>query len=354
MNKTILRHLISLAPLMAFPPLLSAGTPVDSELSPDHVQAAHHGHGDTHRHTEYAPIGVMGDHVHGAGEFMLSYRFMYMEMDGNRDGTSGVSANQVFRRGYMVAPTSMSMEMHMVGAMYAPTDALTLMAMLPHTRLSMDHVTRMGGRFTTESDGIGDFKLGALLAVLRSETHHIHLNLGVTAPTGSIDERDVTPMGPDQKLPYPMQLGSGTFDLLPGVTYLGQAGPWSWGAQLGGTIRMGTNDEGYSLGNRARATLWGAFRWTAFVSTSLRLDGQAWGDIDGADRDLNPSVVPTADPALRAGERIDLLFGVSLGGHGALEHHRLSVEAGLPVYQYLDGPQLETDFLVTAGYQFIW
>ena len=34
----------------------------------------------------HAPIGVMGDHRHEAGEIMFSYRFMYMNMDGSRDG----------------------------------------------------------------------------------------------------------------------------------------------------------------------------------------------------------------------------------------------------------------------------
>lgn len=34
----------------------------------------------------HAPIGVMGDHLHKKGSYMLSYRFMRMSMAGNRDG----------------------------------------------------------------------------------------------------------------------------------------------------------------------------------------------------------------------------------------------------------------------------
>ena len=41
---------------------------------------------DTH-----APIGVMGDHVMDEGEMMLSYRYMKMEMEGNRTGTDSKS-----------------------------------------------------------------------------------------------------------------------------------------------------------------------------------------------------------------------------------------------------------------------
>lgn len=32
----------------------------------------------------HAPIGVMGDHTHAAGEWMFSYRYMRMEMGGQR------------------------------------------------------------------------------------------------------------------------------------------------------------------------------------------------------------------------------------------------------------------------------
>ena len=39
----------------------------------------------------HAPIGVMGDHVHGAGEVMLTYRLMPMAMKGLQNGTAELS-----------------------------------------------------------------------------------------------------------------------------------------------------------------------------------------------------------------------------------------------------------------------
>ena len=42
----------------------------------------------------HAPIGVMGDHLHKKGEFMLSYRFMNMKMEDNRDGTNDLSVSE--------------------------------------------------------------------------------------------------------------------------------------------------------------------------------------------------------------------------------------------------------------------
>jgi hypothetical protein len=301
----------------------------------------------------HAPIGVMGDHTHHAGRWMVTYRYMFMDMNGNRDGTRRLSEQEVFVEGFMVVPTRMTMGMHMFGGMYAPSDNLTVMAMLPYLQLSMEHVTRMGKRFTAESEGIGDLRLTGLYVMHRWDRQQMHFNAGMGLGTGSVEKRDDTTAGLNQKLPYPMQLGSGTFDLFPGVTYLGQTDDWSWGGQLEGTFRLGRNNEGYSLGNRVAATAWGAKRWSDYLSTSLRLKAQAWGNIDGRDDGLNAAMVPTADPRRRGGEQIDLSFGVNLYGKGGLvKGHRLAMEAAVPVYQSLDGPQLEMEWLLTVGWQY--
>ena len=299
----------------------------------------------------HAPIGVMGDHTHKKGEFMFSYRYMFMNMDGNRDGTNSISDSQVLQD-FMVAPTEMTMEMHMFGAMYAVSENVTLMAMVPYVTKEMEHVTRMGRRFTTNSEGFGDIKTTALYTILNKDKQRLHLNLGASFPTGSINERDDTPAGNDQILPYPMQIGSGTFDLLPGITYLGQSDKGSWGAQALTTLRLGKNDNGYRLGNKYQLSGWVARNWTDWLSTSLRLTGTTWGDIDGADDRLNPMMIPTADPDRRSGTQINLGLGVNLyAPKGDLKGSRLAMEFELPIYRDLDGPQLETDWQLTLGLQ---
>lgn len=308
----------------------------------------------TARPDGHAPIGVMGDHTHNQGEWMISYRYMHMEMDGNRSGTDDISLSEVLAR-WPVTPTKMTMDMHMLGLMYAPVDRLTLVAMMPYQFSSMDHVTRTGVRFTTETDGIGDLGLTGLYRLGQIDHHSFHINAGISLPTGSTDERDTTPAGPSQRLPYPMQLGSGTFDLMPGITYLGQTKQWSWGSQFRSSIRLDDNDEGYALGDRFALSGWLARKLCNVASLSLRLDGQTWGDIDGADRRLNPAVVPTADPRRRAGTRLDLLAGLNIfAPKGLLKGHRIAIEGGLPIYQHLDGPQLEMDWITTVGWQYSW
>jgi len=327
----------------------------------DHGGHSHTGHGDhpqtgwsTGRPDGHAPIGVMADHVHHKGEMMFSYRYMNMYMEGNRDGTDSVGRQEVLDT-FMITPTWMTMEMHMFGLMYAPTDRLTVSGMMPFVRKEMKHLTRTGVNFKTRSTGPGDFRLNGLYSLLERGWHRLHLNAGISFPTGSITERDSTPMGPKTLLPYPMRNGSGTFDLLPGATYLGQTPRWSWGAQTIGTVRLGENDHDYSLGDRVDATAWGARKWASWMSSSLRVRFDYWKNVDGHDKRLPPkgaTVVPTARPDLRGGKRLDLMAGLNFQGTGKATGHRLAIEGGAPVWQDLDGPQLETDWIVTVGYQF--
>lgn len=310
----------------------------------------------------HAPIGVMGDHTHHRGDFMLSYRFMVMNMDGSRDGNSSIAATEVVSptgSNFRVTPTRMPMQMHMFGLMAALSDKLTLMGMMSVTSMEMEHLTRMGAEFKTASSGIGDTKLTALYVLKRFGNQQIHLNAGVSLPTGSIKEKDVTPASApnETQLPYPMQLGSGTIDLQPGVTYLGQTGKWSWGSQVRATLRVGENDHHYRLGNRFLATVWGARVLSQWLSVSARAEAITWGNIHGADPAYAMAVqmrmVPTVFTDLRGGSRLDGGLGINfIVPSGSLRGFRLAIEGLLPVYQDLDGPQLETDWSIVAGMQY--
>ena len=327
-----------------------------------------HGQHKPVRADGHAPIGVMGDHLHKKGEWMLSYRYMYMDMQGNQIGRDNVSPQQIITTpnrfgmppNLRVVPTKMTMDMHMLGAMYAPTDNITLMAMLPIIDKEMDHLTfdlagnQIGG-FTTKSQGIGDLKFSSLIGLYNDGTTKVHLNAGFSAPTGSITERDtvLAPNGatPNLRLPYAMQLGTGTFDLLPGITIQSRHGDLSYGAQFMARIHLGQNDQGYSWGDKQELTAWVAYQWAPWISTSLRIKGSHQGKIDGLDTNI-ATPVQTADPDNYGGERIDLLGGVNLiVPSGPLKGHRFALEAGAPVYQDLNGPQMETDFTLTLGWQ---
>jgi hypothetical protein len=319
-----------------------------------------------HRADSHGPIGVMGEHVHKQGEWMLSYRYMDMKMDGNLDGSSRVSRDEIHKQGYMNAPEEMTMTMHMLGGMYAPSDDLTLMLMVPVIDNEMDlnmRMPMMGGMggmtmdagFTTETDGLGDVKVGGLYRLAKTDHSNLILNMSLSLPTGSIDEKDQTAMSRGNKihLPYSMQLGSGTYDIIPGLTYTVSEPTYSWGAQAKATVRLSDNDNDYTLGNRFMTTAWYARPFANTLSWSARLAYEGWGNIDGEDSKLNPmmiAMVPTADPKLRGGERVDVAVGINWIMPGAYTH-RLALEMIKPVYQHLDGPQMENDYSLVLGWQ---
>ena len=93
---------------------------------------------EVHFADSHGPITVMGDHMHRAGEWMASYRYMSMDMSGNTDGRNGLSdeeiATTVLNRFSNIAgqpgtlrvvPQNMEMDMHMFGFMYAPSNDIT-------------------------------------------------------------------------------------------------------------------------------------------------------------------------------------------------------------------------------------
>ena len=321
----------------------------------------------------HGPIGMMGDHTHEAGEVMLSYRLMHMFMEGNRYGTNRLTTNEVITpspvppSGYLVAPESMRMWMHMFGFMYGWNDTVTLTLMVPYLNNSMNHVMRNGRKFTTRSEGFGDIRFGSLWRLWAVEApsigaHRFHLNLSLSVPTGDIEPTDRTPMGPTTRLPYPMHLGSGTFDFYPGITYGGEMGRASWGFQAIGTLRAGNNSNDFSKGDAYVINAHGAYEVIKnTLSSSVRLSWNHWEAYDGMDPaigTLHPMnqmrIVQTAFPALLGGQRLDILFGINVlfPDFMGLEN-RLAVEGGFPVYQYLDG-QLETDSIVTFGWQAVY
>jgi len=333
----------------------------------DHTEPGEHPRPDDH-----APIGVMGDHVHKAGEWMFSYRFMRMTMSGNRDGTDSISPDDIATTApnrffgmqgqpptLRIVPTEMTMDMHMFGAMYAPTDGVTLMLMVNVVDNEMDHITFAGGMgserlgtFTTRSSGFGDTRLSGLFTLNETRNGRLHAILGIEAPTGSTSERDtiLTPMGmrPEVRLPYPMQLGSGSWSAVLGLNQ-----SWSWdrfsaGAQWQSLIRLNENGDDYTRGDEHRLNLWGAWRLADRVSASVRLEGFQRGNTDGQDP-MIMGPVQTADPDRHRARRVDLGLGLNVVvGKG----HRLALEWVKPVYQNLDGPQLEVDSNLVLGWQY--
>lgn len=301
--------------------------------------------------TPLIPLDVMGSHIHLKGEWMVGYHYHWMDMAGNRDGTEDLTVEQVLAQ-FPVTPVEMTTETHMVEVMYGVTDRVTLMGMVPYHRKEMDHRTRNGTRFTTVSEGVGDAQAMVHVLLDRSGPHWWILGAAVGLSTGSIDERDDTPAGPDQKLPYPMQLGSGSYDAIPMLNYIYQGERWLSAFHLMGRFSLEENDNLYTVGDRYHLTYALVGKLSDWFWISFRLNGMKAENYEGGDPDLDPAMVHTADPNRRAYEKVTALGGFNLYvNRGPFAGSRFLFEAGRPVYESLEGPQLSTDLVATVAWQ---
>ena len=158
----------------------------------------------------HAPIGVMGDHFHKKGEWMVSLRFANMQMKKNIFNGNSISTEDILKQpnpfskmpmvmknsesmsamndtpskisdhphtapmkipmNLSVIPKKMTMRMIMFGAMYAPSDKITLMGMAMFNDKEMILDTHKGmttrdylGSFETSSSDLSKISLSALL-----------------------------------------------------------------------------------------------------------------------------------------------------------------------------------------------
>ncbi len=354
--------------------LLTAALEVNlSSLASSAGGSSHKNH---QRHGSHAPAGVMFAHMlKNAGDMMIGYHYGYSDWSGDMQHgrTSGISDQELIRQACdggvcEFKPDSMVMHMHMINFMYAPTDWLNLMIMPQFAYKKMDMQPLPNSAVTEggyhENTGLGDTLFGGLVKLFDTEQHHMHLGLIVSAPTGRIDVTfDGFLNNESQLQSFGMQLGSGTWDFKPSLTYTGHSGRWSWGAQIAGTKRLqSSNKLGYALGDEIKGSLWGGYRVFDWLSFSIRNEYKVQGKIKGkvnrvipVPLEQTPQLTPLENPANYGGKFWDIGLGVTLSApQGEFSGHHLSVEWLQPVIHDFNGYQLERDgsLLVRWGYAF--
>ncbi len=315
----------------------------------------------------HAPAGVMSEHMHNRGGAMLGYRFVQSRHSGLRHGSEAADEAALIAAGYSAMPESMTMRMHMLDLMYAPSDWLNLMLMPQWMSMdmSMSMSTVADGHGHGEHDhggghnqhsghhdhgvsGLGDTIASALVRLYQHQGHLLHLGLGLSIPTGSVSE-----VGEDGRfLHYGMQLGSGTWDALPTLTYNGFAGPVSWGFQLGATQRLQSeNDSGFRFGNRQEVSLWSAYRALEWVSLSVRMQYRREGGLRGHYNASHNHSSPGDVQANYGGETWQAGVGANLvAPSGPFAHQRLGFEWLVPVSEHYRGYQLGLDSTLAVSW----
>ncbi len=311
-------------------------------------------HGCCCNGTDLTPAGVMISHVHPKNEWMISYRYMDMRMSGVLEGNSALNESEVLKA-YTASPTSMQMKMHMLMAMYGISDKLTLMAMLNYNSNYMEMTMPLGKSLhhhSMSSSGLGDTRLYGLYALVKKPTEQFILSMGVNLPTGSIQAKGQpgAMMYPGTRLPYAMQLGSGTYDVLPCLSYLHQKQKLTYSAQVAAIIHTHKNSLGYKLGDELALNAWLGWQWLKFFSSTLRLEAIATTTISGTDATLDQMMEPAATSTNYGGKRATAYLGMAFQPTKSfLRAYRLSIEYGLPFYQNTNGVQMNTNSFVNIA-----
>jgi hypothetical protein len=307
----------------------------------------------------------MGDHRHDAGEWMFGYRYISSDYSDLYQSSGKIDAMTAAQAGYAMVPTSMNMEMHMMDIMYAPTDNITLMLMPMIMNMDMSmtatpmipgmdmgHMGHASGSHSHSVSGMGNTNASALVGLAHSDNWSLHATVGVSIPTGAVDKKDAA----GNYTHYGMQLGTGTWDLMPGLTYMAKNNALSWGGQLGAQLPMvDSNDSGFRVGERYFATAWGAYRATDWLSLSGRLVYQQKGDIDGHFNGPHNHTSPPDFQTNYGGEFVDLGLGFNIvAQHGPLAGIRLGVEWMENLDANFNGIQLGRDdgLNISLGYAF--
>ncbi|EQA38878.1 hypothetical protein LEP1GSC047_0626 [Leptospira inadai serovar Lyme str. 10] len=317
-------------------------------------------------HLLEAPSGLMGTHTHAPGTIMVEYRYMLMNMSGLYQGTNKIDPvlplvfpHQTTTNGsiagfsatspssgnstYMMTPTQMNMEMHMATLMGAITENLTVMAMIPFVRNSMEMLN--GGSYLKtymSAQGVGDIQGRISYRTMHKENHSLIVSFGLSFPTGSIDQQDFMAPGlPRMKVPYGMQPGTGTYNPSPGLTYTGKWEKIFWGTQALANLRDGKNANGYKFGNRYEASLWIGLKVKDWISFLGRIQLDKWENLSGSDPSLPITMNPQNDPEKQGGRRTIAFAGTNIKLPLISDFEtRINFEYGVPIQQHLNGPQL--------------
>lgn len=320
-----------------------------------------------------APMGVFAADLPGAGRFSLSVTALFANFSGMRIGNRGVSSDFIAanvpylfnpKQTLRLVPQNIAFAAQQVGVAYGVTQDFAVAVNAQMVERNLDMLTYRGpgrgvdrlGMSYTGTEGFGDLFAAGAYRLYQDDIHRVLVNLGMSFPTGS-NHQTFTLLQPNvtyatSRAFYALQPGSGTYDIMPGVTYAGYLGQWSWGLSYRGRLPLGANPQGYRWGDYHEFSGWGGYSWMPGLTTTVRVTGSTQGQIRGLDWEIRGKA-PAGNPAFYGGERVEVFGGATIGGKlVGYENVSVAIEAGLPVYQNLNGPQIMKDWQAGLSLRF--
>ena len=349
----------------------------------------------------HGPIGVMADHFHKKGEWMVSLRFANMEMKKNILNGNSISIEDILKQpnpftkipmmmknsesmlaihevpskisdhphstsmkipaNLSVIPKKMTMRMIMLGAMYAPSDKLTLMgmAMFNDKEMMLDTHQAMVARnylgsFETSSSDLTKISFSALFNLHDIESSRWHAIFGLEKSLGENSEKGLvlTPMNIKTfiTLPYGMQSSDKALRLITGITNVRLIGGFVIGNQL--LVKKVIDEKDWNFGDELEYNIWLQGSFNDRASYSFRLNYNNQDSIDGFDKTIM-APVQTANPLNYGGEIINFGIGINVISNIFVGRYkdRFAFEIIKPIDQNTNGLQMKDDLTIYFGFQ---
>ncbi|MCP5006204.1 MAG: transporter, partial [Planctomycetes bacterium] len=304
------------------------------------------------------PLNIPGGGTPEPHEFRIKTNLSWMKMVGLRRGTHNRSRTDALKK-YMAVPRKMNMVMGNFSVGYSFSDRFFLGVMGMYMNKDMSMINRTNKKSRMQSQGAGDTMLMTKTLIYADDplipTNQVSLLLGVSVPTGSIDQDERGSL-----LPYSMQLGSGTFDPFVGILYEGSRTPFWWGANVSYLSRLYENYKSYNLGDKFQFDLYGMYQIRHDLVAELQFNGKYVGDIEGQAREIQqdgtghmmgnpnrPFMSNLFDPDNYGGSTLDVRLGIEWQ---PFHNHILNAQVAFPIFQNLHGTQMEQDFTATVTY----
>lgn len=284
-------------------------------------------------------------------------------LEGYKSGTDSLSYDEVLfvpgtetrtDKNYPIVPTLIEQESFVLNLAVGLDSTSTFSASIPYIKQNTDHISIVPGydHFNIASDGLGDITFNYQSRFYQCGNKSLYLSLGVSFPTGSIDEKGDTPRAPgDQQLPYTMQLGSGTFDVPLGFSYRQSMSGYTFGTDVYAKLRFGKNSRDYRLGNRFDLSTWVSFDSFSTFEPRVTVTYQYWDRISGQDNDITvagdfPYPAGITNYANYGGHQLNITAGLDT----QVGDNRFGIELLAPIYHNLNGVQPKQNLGVSLSW----
>ncbi|NQY66124.1 MAG: hypothetical protein HRT72_00145 [Flavobacteriales bacterium] len=306
-------------------------------------------------------------YAHDKGEFEIEYQKVKVAFLDNFELDKVVSSKDLlygsgFGAGASLAreiPDELNIDEHRLRIMYSPWNESSISVESGYRwnlmRVISADLEQVGKNYNVISKGFTDTKVMLNLEMIDKDLTMVLLNMGVSLPTGAIDQKYNSNVFNDEvSFGYIMQTGSGTFDPIIESVYMRTGAKTSIG--LKGTMinRIYTNENNYRYGHHYSAVTGIGRKWMEGFGTTFRFDFNKWNRVVGVDSSMDPMLSPINRAENTSGVRLDGSVGIvfDMPKKNGIKGLTFIADFRYPIYQMLDGPQLGIDnqFVITVKY----